>query len=473
MINTYLEEQIKENFQYEPTFEQELAIKSLSTFLLSRQNDSIFLLRGFAGTGKTSLVGALVKTMKELDQKAILLAPTGRAAKVFSRYADHPAYTIHKKIYRQKSFSNEVTNFSLNDNLHSHILFIVDESSMISNDGLSGSLFGSGRLLDDLIQFVYSGTGCRLLLMGDTAQLPPVGEAESPALSKEVLQGYGLNVEEICLTQVVRQANNSGILWNATELRRFITEEKYGAFPKICVNGFADIRCLPGNELIDTLNSCYDRDGTDETIVICRSNKKANLYNNGIRNTLLYREEELDSGDMLMVAKNNYYWTEGNKDIDFIANGDIAVVKRVRRTKELYGFRFAEVTLSFPDYDDLELDANLLLDTLQSESPALSKEQNDRLFHAVLEDYAGITVKRERMKKMKADPYYNALQVKYAYAVTCHKAQGGQWRNVFLDQGYVSEDSLGADYFRWLYTAFTRATDRLYLVNWSKEQTMP
>lgn len=470
MINNYLEQQIKENFQYEPTFEQELAIKSLSTFLLSRQTETVFLLRGFAGTGKTSLVGALVRAMDELKQKAILLAPTGRAAKVFSQYAGHPAYTIHKKIYRQKSFSNETSNFSLNDNLNSHTLFIVDESSMIANSGLSGSLFGSGRLLDDLIQFVYSGTACRLLLMGDTAQLPPIGEAESPALSMEVLKGYGLHVQEICLSQVVRQANNSGILWNATELRRYISEENYQSFPKIRINGFADIHLLPGNELIDTLNSCYERDGMDETIVICRSNKKANLYNNGIRNTILYREDELNSGDILMVAKNNYYWTDENKDIDFIANGDIAIVRRVRRTKELYGFRFAEVTLSFPDYHDFELDANLLLDTLQSDSPALSKEQNDRLFYTILEDYADITVKKERMKKMKADPHYNALQVKYAYAITCHKAQGGQWKNVFLDQGYITEDNLGADYYRWLYTAFTRATDKLYLVNWPKEQ---
>ncbi|RGN42886.1 MULTISPECIES: ATP-dependent RecD-like DNA helicase [unclassified Bacteroides] len=470
MINNYLEQQIKENFHYQPTFEQELAVKSLATFLLSKQNDTIFLLRGFAGTGKTSLVGALVKTMDSLAQKSILLAPTGRAAKVFSLYAGHPAYTIHKKIYRQKSFSNEMTNFSLNDNLNTHTLFIVDESSMISNDGLSGSSFGSGRLLDDLIQFVYSGTGCRLILMGDTAQLPPVGEEESPALSADILKGYGLEVQEIGLTQVVRQLENSGILWNATKLRRYIAEENFLSLPKVRLKGFADIRILPGNELIDELNTCYGRDGMDETMVICRSNKRANLYNNGIRNTILDREDELNSGDMLMIAKNNYFWTEKNKEIDFIANGDIAVVRRVRRTKELYGFRFAEVLLSFPDYNDFELEANLLLDTLHSESPALPKELNDKLFYSVLEDYADITIKKERMKKMKADPYYNALQIKYAYAITCHKAQGGQWKNIFLDQGYITEENIGPDYFRWLYTAFTRATQTLYLVNYPKEQ---
>lgn len=470
MINNYLEQQIKENFHYQPTFEQELAVKSLATFLLSQQNDTIFLLRGFAGTGKTSLVGALVKTMDSLAQKSILLAPTGRAAKVFSLYAGHPAYTIHKKIYRQKSFSNEMTNFSLNDNLNTHTIFIVDESSMISNDGLSGSSFGSGRLLDDLIQFVYSGTGCRLLLMGDTAQLPPVGEEESPALSADILKGYGLEVQEIGLTQVVRQLENSGILWNATKLRRYIAEENFLSLPKVRLKGFADIRILPGNELIDELNTCYGRDGMDETMVICRSNKRANLYNNGIRNTILDREDELNSGDMLMIAKNNYFWTEKNKEIDFIANGDIAVVRRVRRTKELYGFRFAEVLLSFPDYNDFELEANLLLDTLHSESPALPKELNDKLFYSVLEDYADIAIKKERMKKMKADPYYNALQIKYAYAITCHKAQGGQWKNIFLDQGYITEENIGPDYFRWLYTAFTRATQTLYLVNYPKEQ---
>ena len=310
MINNYLEQQIKENFHYQPTFEQELAVKSLATFLLSKQNDTIFLLRGFAGTGKTSLVGALVKTMDSLAQKSILLAPTGRAAKVFSLYAGHPAYTIHKKIYRQKSFSNEMTNFSLNDNLNTHTLFIVDESSMISNDGLSGSSFGSGRLLDDLIQFVYSGTGCRLILMGDTAQLPPVGEEESPALSADILKGYGLEVQEIGLTQVVRQLENSGILWNATKLRRYIAEENFLSLPKVRLKGFADIRILPGNELIDELNTCYGRDGMDETMVICRSNKRANLYNNGIRNTILDREDELNSGDMLMIAKNNYFYSK-------------------------------------------------------------------------------------------------------------------------------------------------------------------
>ena len=470
MVNTYLVQQIKTNFPYKPTFEQENVVKKMADFLFSRKTEELFLLKGYAGTGKTSLIGALVKTLDQLEQKCILLAPTGRAAKVFSHYAGHPAYTIHKKIYRQKSFSNEMDNFFINDNLHQHTLFIVDEVSMIANDGLSGSMFGTGRLLDDLIQYVYSGQGCRLMFIGDTAQLPPVGEEESPALSVDALKGYGLEVHEAILTEVVRQLSDSGILWNATELRRYIAEEDFFTLPIIKIEGFPDVKAMPGNELIETIGECYDRVGIDETIIVCRSNKRANIYNKGIRNTILYREEELETGDLLMVAKNNYFWTEGCKEIDFIANGDIAEVCRVRKEREMYGFRFADVTLRFPDYNDMELEVTVLLDTLHTDSPALPKEMNDKLFYSVMEDYADITVKRERMKKMKSDPYYNALQVKYAYAVTCHKAQGGQWKRVFLDQGYMTDDMLSPDYFRWLYTAFTRATETLYLVNWPKEQ---
>ena len=470
MVNTYLVQQIKTNFPYKPTFEQENVVKKMADFLFSRKTEELFLLKGYAGTGKTSLIGALVKTLDQLEQKCILLAPTGRAAKVFSHYAGHPAYTIHKKIYRQKSFSNEMDNFFINDNLHQHTLFIVDEVSMIANDGLSGSMFGTGRLLDDLIQYVYSGQGCRLMFIGDTAQLPPVGEEESPALSVDALKGYGLEVHEAILTEVVRQLSDSGILWNATELRRYIAEEDFFTLPIIKIEGFPDVKAMPGNELIETIGECYDRVGMDETIIVCRSNKRANIYNKGIRNTILYREEELETGDLLMVAKNNYFWTEGYKEIDFIANGDIAEVCRVRKEREMYGFRFADVTLRFPDYNDMELEVTVLLDTLHTDSPALPKEMNDKLFYSVMEDYADITVKRERMKKMKSDPYYNALQVKYAYAVTCHKAQGGQWKRVFLDQGYMTDDMLSPDYFRWLYTAFTRATETLYLVNWPKEQ---
>lgn len=471
MLNNDLSQQIKRNFFYKPTGEQEITIESFVNFLFSPKTDAIFLLKGYAGTGKTTLISALVKTLDQLKQKCVLLAPTGRAAKVFSHYAGHPAYTIHRKIYRQRTFSNELDNFVMNANLHQHTLVIVDEASMIANEGLSGGMFGTGRLLDDLIHYVYAGQGCRLMLIGDTAQLPPVGEEESPALSASMLEGYGLEVTEHCLTQVVRQEQDSGILYNATSLRQYIAEEEYFSLPRIKADGFPDIRIISGGELIDTINECYDKAGMDETMIICRSNKRANLYNKGIRNTILYREDELNTGDLLMVAKNNYYWGADCKEMDFIANGDIAVVRRVRRTHEMYGFRFADVTLCFPDYNDLELDVKILLDTLHSDAPALTREESNRLFQAVQEDYGDITVKRERMKKIKEDTWYNALQVKYAYAVTCHKAQGGQWQRVFVDQGYMTEEMLTPDYYRWLYTAFTRATEVLYLVNWPEEQT--
>lgn len=374
-------------------------LSNLCKFLFSPKTDAIFLLKGYAGTGKTTLISALVKTLDQLKQKCVLLAPTGRAAKVFSHYAGHPAYTIHRKIYRQRTFSNELDNFVMNANLHQHTLFIVDEASMIANEGLSGGMFGTGRLLDDLIHYVYAGQGCRLMLIGDTAQLPPVGEEESPALSASMLEGYGLEVTEHCLTQVVRQEQDSGILYNATSLRQYIAEEEYFSLPRIKADGFPDIRIISGGELIDTINECYDKAGMDETMIICRSNKRANLYNKGIRNTILYREDELNTGDLLMVAKNNYYWGADCKEMDFIANGDIAVVRRVRRTHEMYGFRFADVTLCFPDYNDLELDVKILLDTLHSDAPALTREESNRLFQAVQEDYGDITVKRERMKK--------------------------------------------------------------------------
>lgn len=471
MLNNDLSQQIKRNFLYKPTSEQEITIDSFVNFLFSPKVDTIFLLKGYAGTGKTTLISALVKTLDQLKQKCVLLAPTGRAAKVFSHYAGHSAYTIHRKIYRQRTFSNELDNFVMNANLHQHTLFIVDEASMIANEGLSGGMFGTGRLLDDLIHYVYAGQGCRLMLIGDTAQLPPIGEEESPALSASMLEGYGLEVTEYCLTQVVRQEQDSGILYNATSLRQYIAEEEYFSLPRIKADGFPDIRIISGGELIDTINECYDKAGMDETMIICRSNKRANLYNKGIRNTILYREDELNTGDLLMVAKNNYYWGADCKEMDFIANGDIAVVRRVRRTHEMYGFRFADVTLCFPDYNDLELDVKILLDTLHSDAPALTREESERLFQAVQEDYGDITVKRERMKKIKEDTWYNALQVKYAYAVTCHKAQGGQWQRVFVDQGYMTEEMLTPDYYRWLYTAFTRATEVLYLVNWPEEQT--
>ena len=471
MLTDDLSRQIGLNFPHSPTSDQEKAMRLFAGFLMSPLQDAAFILKGYAGTGKTSLVGALVKTLGELNRKFVLLAPTGRAAKVFSRYAGHSAYTIHRKIYRQKTFSNETDNFVMGDNLLKNTLFIVDEASMVANEGLSGASFGTGRLLDDLVQYVYSGNGCRLMLVGDTAQLPPVGEDESPALSVSVLEGYGLHVEECDLTQVVRQKTASGILYNATALRLKLGGGDCFSPPVLRTRGFADVRALPGSELTEAIGECYDRAGMDETIIVCRSNKRANLYNRGIRNSILYREDELNAGDVLMVAKNNYFWGRGCKELDFIANGDVAVVRRVRRVREMYGLRFADVLLAFPDYQDLELEAKILLDTLHSDAPALTKGQSEALFNGVWEDYADIASKRERMKKLKEDPCYNALQVKYAYAVTCHKAQGGQWKRVFIDQGYLTDDMLSPDYCRWLYTAVTRATEMLYLVNWPKEQT--
>lgn len=471
MINRYFIEQFKIFFGLEPTEGQRIAIEKLGDFMLSGREKDAFILKGYAGTGKTSLVGALVRLLDSIKQKVILIAPTGRAAKVFSLHAEHPAYTIHKKIYRQKVFNGEGGNYTLSDNLHQHTLFIVDEASMIANEGLSGKTFGNGRLLDDLIEYVYSGQGCRLLLLGDTAQLPPIGEEESPALSRHLIAGYGLDVTECELKEVVRQLDTSGILWNATELRRLVCDNGYGILPQVKLAGFPDICNLPGNELIEALEQSYSQVGIDDTMVICRSNKRANIYNNGIRSRILYREEELSSGDMIMIAKNNYFWATEYKEMDFIANGDIAVVRRVRRERDLYGFRFADVTVRFPDYDDFEIEATVLLDTLQSESPALTHEQSDNLFNSIMEDYSDIPQKREQLKKLKTDPYFNALQVKYAYAVTCHKAQGGQWSHVYIDQGYITTEMMTPEYYRWLYTAFTRATEKLYLVNFPKEQT--
>ena len=488
MINRYLASQIKSNFPFNPTAEQENSLEKISEFILSPDDRKVFMLCGYAGTGKTTLISALVRTMSQLERRCVLLAPTGRAAKVFSSYSGKSAYTIHKWIYRQKSIVDG-SQFVLMENRAVNTLFIVDEASMIANDGLSGSVYGTGRLLDDLVQFVYGGHGCKLILMGDTAQLPPVGEGESPALQDDVMAGYVLDVVSHTLRHVVRQQEESGILWNATRLRQLIEDEEYFCLPKIRFSGFADVKNVPGNELIETISDCYSHCGTDETMVVCRSNKRAHVYNNGIRNQILGREEELSSGDLLLIAKNNYFWMRpdesGDKNdsedastvkntvpTDFIANGDVAVVERVRNVRELYGFRFADCWLRLPDYDDYELEATVLLDTLHSESPALSREDNERLFNNIMEDYMDIPNKRERMKKMKEDPYFNALQIKYAYAVTCHKAQGGQWQRVFVDQGYMTEDMLGPDYFRWLYTALTRATETVYLVNWREEQTL-
>ena len=466
---------IAAQFPFEPTAEQSVAMNRLALFVNNPASRQVFLLKGYAGTGKTAIISALVRTMVRHKKRVVLMAPTGRAAKVFSNTSGFPACTIHKKIYRQKSLV-DMGSFQLDRNMHEHTLFLVDEASMISNEGLSGSTFGTGRLLDDLISYVYSGVDCRLLMLGDQAQLPPVGEHESPGLSVQVLASYGLQVSEFCLENVMRQMQESGILHNATALRDFA--RGLGQPGGFCfkLDGFKDVIKISGNDLIETLSGCYSRDGIDETMVLCRSNKRANIYNNGIRSQILDREDELTRGDSIMIVKNNYYWTEklvAEEGADsymnlpsFIANGDIAVIRRVRRQRELYGFRFEDAVLSFPDYDDLEMDVTLLMDTLHSESPSLTREESDKLFAAVMEDYADIPDKKEKMKKLRENPHFNALQIKYAYAVTCHKAQGGQWKNIFIDQGYIPEEGRDEDYYRWLYTALTRATQTVYLVNW-------
>ena len=467
MLADELSYRILTAFGHQPTADQLEAVRVFARFLTSRDDHAAMLLCGSAGTGKTSLAAAVVRSVAALGQKLVLLAPTGRAAKVFSLYSGHRAFTIHRRVYRQRSLEG---GFSLSYNSMRHALFIVDEASMIGN--------ADSSLLDDLVQFVYSGQGCRLMLIGDTAQLPPVGETVSPALSAAALGAYGLNVHSCTLNEVLRQSARSGILWNATRLRLASAQLSPApgdtsrlALPRIRIEGFADVSVVPGDELVETLASSYAHAGMDDTIVVTRSNKRANIYNRGIRSTVLDREEELCRGDRLMVVRNNYFFSVGEADgFDFIANGDQCVVQRVRNVHQMHGFRFAELTLRFPDYDDRELTAMTLLDTLSSEAPALTREQQEQLFQSVMADYADIPQKHERLKRVREDRYYNALQVKFAYAVTCHKAQGGQWAHVYIDQGYMTDDMLTPDYLHWLYTAFTRATGRLYLVNWPHAQ---
>lgn len=484
MVIDELKYKILQQFGFPPTQEQANALDVFARFLTDRNPQVVMILRGSAGTGKTSLSGAIVRTLQSIRQKVMLLAPTGRAAKVFSLNSGSPAYTIHRRIYREKSFSGVDGQFNLNDNLFTDTLFMVDEASMVANMGLGGMNFGSGCLLDDLVHFVYQGRNDRLMLIGDKAQLPPVGEEESPALNAAMLQGYGLTVYECDLNEVLRQSEQSGILYNATMIRQMITHDDITQLPKIRFTGFSDIKPMPGAELIEALADSYHHVGLDDTIVVTRSNKRANIFNQGIRNMVLDREEELSQGDILMIVKNNYYWMEeerkkmkekdnqvpSNEIPAFLANGDRAKVLKVRRCIDLYGFRFATLLLQFPDYGNYELEATVLLDTLTSEAPALTHEQQEQLFHQIEEDYQDVPLKTDRMKAIRQDRFYNALQVKFAYAVTCHKAQGGQWAHVYVDQGYMTDDMLTPDYIHWLYTAFTRATEMLYLVNWPETQ---
>lgn len=458
--------QLAGNLGNVPTEDQSVVLRKIAGYLVSERED-IFLLTGYAGTGKTSVISTLVRTLGSLRIKCVLLAPTGRAAKVLSSYAGMQAFTIHKRIYRQQSLKDGTGRFVLDRNLSRNTLFIVDEASMISNSSNDLSIFGSGCLLDDLIEYVYSGQGCRLILVGDTAQLPPVGSSISPALDPEILKTYGFGVTTSELKQVVRQSEESGILMNATKIRLQIDEENL-VHPEIDCRHYSDIKRIKGEELIEYLSEAYNECGIGGTIVVVNSNKQANRYNQGIRNKIFFRDEEIGPGDIVMVVKNNYSHFNEEEGPGFIANGDIAEIKRIISYEDRYGFRFAEMVLRFFDYD-IELESKVMLDVLHSESPSLTTERSKELFNNILPDYLHLKSRRKQYEAVREDPWFNALQVKFAYAVTCHKAQGGQWDRVFIDQGMFNRTEITLDYLRWFYTALTRATGSVFLVNFSDE----
>ncbi len=472
MLDDFIVNRIRAELPYVPNAEQEELLSKLGRFLTSRDDERLFLLRGYAGTGKTSLVAAMVRAMHKLQQKTVLLAPTGRAAKVIAAYSGFPAYTIHKRIYRQKSIGATRRGaenasygdiFSISFNTQQNTLFIVDEASMIANDAEQKG-FGTGRLLDDLIKYVYNGQHCALLLIGDDAQLPPVGQENSPALEADHLAGYGLNVTMHQLTMVARQALESGILYNATRLREQLAAQDVAALPHFTCDGYKDIRKITGEEMLEEIERAYREVGVEDTMVVTRTNKRMNLYNQGIRARILWKEDEISAGDRLMVTKNNYFWTRNYEGIDFLANGDMFEIRRIRNFRELYGFRFADASLQAVDYD-WEIDVVVWLDTLSTESPEQNYSLQNTLFNRIAEDYPEIRARKELVKKIMESEYFNALQVKHAYAVTCHKAQGGQWKRVFIDSGAVAEEHLGTDYYRWLYTALTRAREQVFLIN--------
>ncbi|MGQ7869271.1 ATP-dependent DNA helicase [Sunxiuqinia sp. sy24] len=470
MLKKHIKEHICQKLGFEPTEGQKVLSEKFADFITHADPDVLFLLKGYAGTGKTSMLSALVKTLKAFKFQTVLLAPTGRAAKVLTSYTGQSAYTIHKKIYRQQATTDGFGRFSVDKNFHKNCFFIVDEASMISNSSKDGSVFGTGRLLDDLYEYVYCGQNCKLVLVGDTAQLPPVGMDISPALDVSELEMYGGQVLHHELVDVVRQEFDSGILYNATNIRSLIGDSYfYPAYFPIETENFTDIKRIGGGELIEKISDCYDKYGEQQTMVITRSNKRANKFNEGIRSTILYKEADITIGDLLMVVKNNYFWAGDDERLDFVANGDIVEIQSIYGYEQLYGFRFASVCVKFIDYDDLEVDCKVLLETLNIETASLSYEQSQRLFEAVAEDYVDIRSKKKRWEKIKENEYFNALQVKFAYAVTCHKAQGGQWDAVFVDQGYLLEERIDVEYLRWLYTAFTRPVKELFLVNFNKE----
>ncbi len=476
MQKTDIIRRISAAFPYRQTKDQASLTTHLSDFLTDSNPDSVFLLKGYAGTGKTTIVSSLVKVLPEFNLKTVLLAPTGRAAKVLAGYAGKQALTIHKKIYRIQTAGDGSVQIVRRENKHSNTIFIADEASMIPGSDTTerGSLFGRSNLLDDLIEYVYNQKNCRLLLIGDTAQLPPVHSAESPALNKSFLEGhYQVFVREYELREVVRQARDSGILYNATKLRYMLAGNTNG-FPALQTDRYGDVVRVQGQEAADEVDNAFLSGGKEQALMICRSNKRANLYNQHIRQRVLFMEDEINAGDLLMVVRNNYYWLPETSEAGFIANGDIMELKRIQRTEEIYGFRFADVTARLTDYPDMpDMEVKLMLDTLQTETPALPETHTRKLFDAVAEDFRDIPNKRTRMSAIRNSPYLNALQVKYAYAMTCHKAQGGQWENVFVEMGYLPDKKPDIEYLRWLYTAFTRGTQKVFLLNFADDFFLP
>jgi len=460
---------LKNDFPHQTTPKQDIALQLLSQFVLSPKKNETFLLKGYAGTGKTTIIGALVKNLSKVKMRSVQLAPTGRAAKVISYYSKSQAFTIHKKIYFPKNEKGSVS-FSLQKNKHRDTIFIVDEASMIPDVNQDAKLFETGSLLDDLMQYVYSGHNCKLLLIGDTAQLPPVHLSISPALDIKTLENqYSQEVVHIELDEVVRQQKDSGILANATKIREHLDDDFYEDF-KFSGLSFPDVvRPIDGQEIMDAIMDSYSANGNEGTVVIVRSNKRANLYNQSIRERILFQDSELSSGDYLMVVKNNYFWVDNTSEAGFIANGDIVEVLEIFSFKEFYGFRFAEVRLRMVDYPNMKpLETVLLLDTLTSESPSLTYDESNKLYQEVMKDYASEKSKYKKFLAVKQNKYFNALQVKYSYAITCHKSQGGQWNTVFVEQPYLP-NGVDKEYLRWLYTAITRAQGKLYLIGFKQE----
>ena len=457
--------QLRTDFIHTPTLKQDRLLEQLAHFVFDKDKDKLFVIKGFAGTGKTTIIGTLVKNLWHINQTCVLMAPTGRAAKVISNYSKKQAYTIHRKIYFPKKERGGGVSFTLQQNKHRNCVFIVDEASMISDRTSDSKLFENGSLLDDMMQYIYSGYRCKLILIGDEAQLPPVKLDVSPALDTQLLSmQFNKNVDTIQLDEVMRQAEDSGILMNATSLREQMSEGFYEDF-KFDLTDYKDlVRLVDGHEIMDAINDCYGEVGTEETAIIVRSNKRANLYNQQIRNRILFQEEELSAGDHLMVVKNNYFWLDAKSDAGFIANGDIVKVLEIHAIKELYGFRFAEVKVQLVDYPQMNpIDTVVMLDVLTMETPSLPYEDGDRLYKEVQKDFADEKSNYKRFMKIKNNKFFNALQVKFSYAITCHKSQGGQWERIFIEQPYLPE-GMNKDYQRWLYTAMTRARGRLYLI---------